>query len=92
MRTYFDSSVARLETFSTKGVTQVLLGKATFSQFLNAAGSMMVDGIQRSITNGNWTPNAAYTIAKKGSAKPLIDTRTMRQSVTFAIQPYGTSK
>ncbi len=47
MRTYFDNSVSRLEKFSVNGVTQVLLGKTTFMQFLNAAGVEMVNGVKK---------------------------------------------
>lgn len=92
MRTYFDTSVSRLERFATNGVTQILLGRATFSQFLNAAGVFMVDGVKKSISGGTWTPNSPVTIALKGSSKPLIDTGVMLNSVTFAIHDYGRSQ
>ncbi|TBM05648.1 hypothetical protein EYY87_08600 [Hafnia paralvei] len=92
MRTYFDNSVSRLEKFSVNGITQVLLGKATFMQFLNAAGVEMVNGVKKSITNGEWDPNAPLTVSLKGSSKPLIDKGVMLNSVTFAIHPYGKSK
>lgn len=31
--------------------------------------------------NNNWVPNAPITIARKGSAKPLIDTGDLRRSI-----------
>lgn len=92
MRSYFDSSVARIERFATNGVAQVLLGKATFLQFLNAAGVFMVDGVKKSISTGSWVPNATMTVALKGSSKPLVDSGVMINSVTFAIHNYGKSK
>ena len=92
MRTYFDASVSRLERFATNGVTQTLLGRATFSQFLNAAGVFMVDGVKKSISTGAWLPNAPMTVALKGSSTPLIDSGVMLNSVTFAIHNYGKSK
>lgn len=92
MRTYFDASIARLEKFATNGVTQVLLGRATFLQFLNDAGVFMVDGVKKSISTGAWLPNAPMTVALKGSSKPLIDSGVMLNSVTFAIHNYGKSK
>ncbi len=42
--------------------------------------------IQEEIANGEFTPNAPRTIAKKGSARPLIDTGRMRQSITFKVR------
>ncbi|WP_435952737.1 hypothetical protein [Dryocola sp. BD626] len=92
MRTYFDASKARLEKFATNGISQVLVGKATFPQFINAAGVYMVDGVKKSINTGAWLPNSPITVSLKGSSKPLIDTGVMLNSVTFAIHKYGTSK
>lgn len=89
MRTYFDTGIQSLEKFSRNGITQVALGNASFPQFLNAAGVRMVDGIKKSINGGDWVPNAPYTISKKGSSKPLIDSTVMLNSVTFAINDYG---
>ncbi len=34
---------------------------------------------------GKWAPNAPYTIAKKGSASPLIDTAQLRKSITSRV-------
>ena len=68
------------------------LGRASFSQFLNAAGVFMVDGVKKSISGDAWTPNSPVTIALKGSSKPLIDTGVMLNSVTFAIHDYGRSQ
>ncbi|RYM52020.1 hypothetical protein [Serratia proteamaculans] len=92
MRTYFDTSVQKLERFAVNGINQVLLGRGAFNQFFNAAGVFMVDGIKKSITNGAWRPNSPLTIKLKGSSKPLIDSGTMLNSVTFAIHNYGTAK
>lgn len=92
MRTYFDNNTPRLERFSANGIAQVMSGRATFMQFLNAAGVEMVDGVKKSINGGNWTPNSPVTVALKGSSKPLIDTGVMLNSVTFAIHDYGTTR
>lgn len=42
--------------------------------------------IQQEIVEGQFEPNAASTIAKKGSAQPLIDTGHMRQSVKYVVK------
>jgi len=34
----------------------------------------------------NWAPNAPYTIAKKGSSRPLIDTTELRKSITYVVR------
>lgn len=92
MRGYIDSNIDRLTRFCRNGVTQVTLGNASFDTFLNAVGLEMVNGIKKSISTGDWTPNAPYTVKKKGSNKPLIDTGVMLNSVTYAIRNYGETK
>ena len=49
-------------------------------------GAMARDCIVEAIKKGVYTPNAASTIQKKGSAKPLIDTGGMVNSVKFEIR------
>lgn len=34
---------------------------------------------------GAWAPNSAFTIKKKGSSKPLIDTGRLRKSIDFKV-------
>lgn len=43
--------------------------------------------VQDEITSGGFAANAPSTIAKKGSATPLIDSSTMRGSVNYQIKP-----
>ena len=45
--------------------------------------------VQKEIVDGSFEPNAESTIKKKGSDKPLIDTGTMRQSVTYVVRKVG---
>lgn len=89
MRNYVDNNTDRLIRFMANGVTQISLGNATTMGLLNALGLEMQNGIKRSITGGDFAPNAPYTIQKKGSNKPLIDTGIMLNSVTFAIRNAG---
>ncbi len=49
-------------------------------------GAYVQGEIQESITALREPPNAPETIARKGSSNPLIDTKHMRQSVTFVVE------
>ncbi len=64
------------------------VGNASFdvNTFLELMGEFMKSAIQKEISEGDFVPNSPYTIAKKGSDKPLIDTGLMRQSVTYVIE------
>ncbi|MFC1012992.1 hypothetical protein ACFGW2_03805 [Pasteurella multocida] len=42
--------------------------------------------VQENIVRGNWVPNNAKTIKRKGSSKPLIDTGRLRQSITGVVR------
>lgn len=53
---------------------------------LNSIGSFTKGKMQQEIRNGEWEPNSPYTIARKGSDKPLIDTGRMRQSIVYVIK------
>lgn len=46
-----------------------------------AAGYM-----KKNLTQGEWQGNAEYTIQKKGSDQPLIDTGQLRQSITWITE------
>ena len=59
-------------------------------QILKEIGLFQKDLIQKEISEGSFEPNAEYTIEKKGSDKPLIDTSRMLQSVGYKIKPRGT--
>ena len=48
-------------------------------------GTAMQNQIQRSITTLRSPPNAPSTIRAKGSSNPLLDTGTMRNSVSWEI-------
>jgi hypothetical protein len=63
----------------------ILAGQMTTEQALTRLGIMAQGDIQDEISTFSDPPNAASTIAQKGSSKPLIDTGQMRQAVTYRI-------
>lgn len=67
-------------------------GQSTVENLCKKTGLKMKDIIQKSITDGNFAPNAASTIAKKGSSHPLIDTGRMRQSVLYVTREKGSGE
>lgn len=54
-------------------------------------GAIGVKLVQQEIVDGGFVPNAPSTVLKKGSAQPLIDTGTMRQSVHYVVRGAGSS-
>lgn len=52
---------------------------------LEAAAATAVGNVQQYMTDLKDPPNAPSTIAKKGSSNPLINTGSLRSSVTYKI-------
>lgn len=55
---------------------------------LNKAGMVAVSAARGWFENpaNGWAPNAPYTIKKKGSSQPLIDTGEMRKAITYVVR------
>lgn len=58
---------------------------ATPDQTLEQVGAIAAGATQQYITDLKEPPNAPSTIEKKGSSNPLIDTGSMRASVTWKV-------
>ena len=54
-------------------------------QIMEQVGAIAAGATQQYITDLRDPPNAPYTIEKKGSDNPLIDTGSMRSSVTYKV-------
>lgn len=63
-----------------------IVGGIDESQALSKAGELFVGFIQKEITNLKEPPNSPYTIEKKGSSNPLIDSGDMRKSVKWKLR------
>ena len=63
-----------------------LLASATEILYGLGLGEKVVADVQRKIVALKDPPNAPSTIAKKGSANPLIDTGRLRQSIDFEVR------
>ena len=57
-----------------------------FENACNQMGFQIVNDFKNQITSGSFVPNSEYTIKKKGSSRPLIDTAKMRNSITFILE------
>lgn len=55
-------------------------------QAFEIMGTIVKDGIVKSIVDTNSPPLSPITIARKGFAKPLIDTGVMQRSVDYVVE------
>lgn len=64
---------------------QQIAAGASLDQTLDGIGLIATGAVQQYMTDLKTPPNAKYTIEQKGSSNPLIDTGSMRASVTHKI-------
>ena len=65
---------------------KIMRGQGDMRRALQRLGLLAQGHVQQSIVDLRSPPNAASTIAKKGSSNPLVDEGQLRQSVTFMIE------
>lgn len=88
LRKSVDENEEKINHFLQSKKADLIRGVPT-EQILKEIGLFQKDLIQEKITEGSFQANAASTIRKKGSNKPLIDTGRMRQSVNYVVKKKG---
>lgn len=56
------------------------------NQVLEQVGSFAAGSVQQYMTDLTSPANSAYTVSRKGSDNPLIDTGALRASVTYKVE------
>ncbi len=89
-RTAIDANMQRIMNRFIFNANQVAQGKMQARQCFEDIGKQIVQYIKKSIEQGSWAELAESTIKakeKKGSGtKPLIDTRTMVNSLEYIVK------
>ncbi|AUR84334.1 neck protein [Vibrio phage 1.054.O._10N.261.52.A1] len=68
---------------------KVVDGSMDIDTMQKLVGELCVGNIVSKIESGIGPPNASSTVRKKGSSNTLIDSGTLRQSITYVIAPTG---
>lgn len=66
-------------------IPKVLSGQMEMRMLLEQMGTLAEGHVKQEITDLRIPPNAASTIASKGSDNPLIDTGAFRQSIRYVV-------
>lgn len=88
MKQSFENHESELQK-ACDAANQTIAKGGTAEQALNKIGVFCKGLVQQEIVDGGFAPNAESTIAKKGSATPLVDTGLMRQSVNYVVKKRG---
>ena len=86
LRGTVDEQEAEIRADQHRLAVAYLSGKIQLGKALNQLGARIAGRIQQRIARGIDPPNAARTIARKGSSKPLVDTGQLRSSITWEVE------
>lgn len=86
IRDWFDSEEPALRADLTVLMRQVIAGQITKEKALDLMAVRCVGKIQQRIADGLSPPNAASTIARKGSSTPLVDSGQLRAGVSSRVK------
>jgi hypothetical protein len=89
LREPYDANRERYMAALTKLIQAVYDGKIEVEHALALVGKMMESDMREAIRRGIPPPNAAATIAKKGSSKPLIDKGQLIGAISSAVVLHG---
>jgi len=79
----YRDAIARRQVLLSQGY---ILGKFELKPAMELLGQYVVGLIKQRMANGIPPANRPWTIAKKGSSKPLIDTGQLRNSITYKVE------
>lgn len=86
-RPFFRNMIAKKSKTWAKGIaTQLKINNYNVKKTLMITGEVIAGQLRQSIIETNSPPLAASTIARKGFAKPLIDTSHMINSVNYEVK------
>lgn len=85
-RVGFDANIENLKKLYEKRVDLIIAGNGTAEALGHELGKYMVQKIKEVIENGEFAELAESTIKRKGSDKPLVDTKALLTSIRYRIE------
>ncbi|MCK5601213.1 hypothetical protein KAR91_05070 [Candidatus Pacearchaeota archaeon] len=86
MRQTFDEQIPELDKRANELLDQVVSGKITKKKALSELGQTHQNQIQSNMaTKGKFKENHPFTVERKKSSQPLIDTGRLRQSISHEV-------
>lgn len=86
MRQTADDNRANAARVGERYYELILSGQMTAFRALEGLGEWYQGVNRKSVRSTPWTPNAPYTIAKKGSAQPLIDKGKLVGAIRWEVE------
>lgn len=83
LRTGHDKNIDRVIKQTERAVGQVVAGKMSVDQMLDLCGEQLATAIKTYMRELSTPTNHPFTIERKGSSNPLIDTGGLLESITW---------
>lgn len=85
VRPFMRTAIAQNKGKWADQLSRAIGESGTAEAALGMVGESIKDDLRSSIRDGDWAPNKPRTVARKGFAKPLIDTAHMVNSVDHDV-------
>ena len=85
MRPFMRTAIAQNKAKWADQLSRAIGESGTAEAALGMVGESIKDDLRSSIRDGDWAPNKPRTVARKGFAKPLMDTAHMINSVAHEV-------
>lgn len=85
IRAGFEANKDYMNDLIVQLLPSVLIGRMKVDEMYGIVGNAVVGRLHRYLVSLREPPNHPYTIKRKGSSNPLIDTGRLNQSITYRI-------
>jgi hypothetical protein len=79
----------KFERLNRVNLRLIVQGKKSVEESLEQLGVVAVGEVKRNFIKGEFKENAPATIERKGSSRPLINSGSLRQSITYVVEGSG---
>ena len=83
LRTGHDENANKVMEQTERAIAQVVAGKMSVDQMLDLCGQQFATAIKTYMRNLSTPANHPFTIDRKGSSNPLIDTGSLMESISW---------
>lgn len=85
-RSTFDANLSKIQRVYQAQLLKIIDGSMTPKQGLENVGKYVVERVKEMIVKGQYDGLAMSTVNNKGSDEPLIDTKTLYNSIRYKVE------
>jgi hypothetical protein len=87
LRSTFDAKKGEIPALAKPLVLKWLDGKTTLANVFKTLGAWLATEVKKKVTvEGVEPPNTPLTVARKGSARPLVDTGQLVRAISYVVE------